>query len=107
MQWISFLSRDENMQSITEFTSGVSANKNVMASDFWTDKEWKIKITETLPFGHTSQHPSPAWGPMIAGSRGAVIYDMFYDAVVLQEDMDEVITRTQARMQEDMDKVEF
>jgi multiple sugar transport system substrate-binding protein len=107
LQWIAFLSRDANMQRITEFTSGVSPNRQVMASDFWTDRDWKIKITETLPFGHTSQHPSPAWGPMVAASRGAVIYDLFYDAVVLQENMDEVIARTQARMQEEMDKVAF
>ena len=105
LQWIQFLSRDENMQAITEYTSGVSPNKNVMASDFWQDRPWKLKIVETLEYAHTSQHPSPAWATISAGEPGGIIYDLFFDAVVKQEDIDEAIATAQARMQAELDKV--
>lgn len=105
VKWLEFLSRDVNMQKITEFTSGVSPNKNVMASDFWSDRPWKIKIAESLEFGHTSQHPSPAWSTISANDPGGVLYDMFFSAVVLQEDLNETITTAQTRMQAELDKV--
>jgi multiple sugar transport system substrate-binding protein len=107
LQWLSFLSRDENMQRVTEFIGRVSPNKAVMASDYWQDRPWKVVITETLNHAHTSQHPSPAWGVMVAGEPGGILYDMYFDAIVRQEDLDDVLARTQSRMQEEMDKVDF
>ena len=105
LEWMSFLSRDENMLRLVEVSGHVSPNKNVMQSDFWTDQPWKLKLTETLEHAHTSQHPSPAWGKLAVGEPGGVLYDLFFDAVVKQEDMDAVIQRAQARMQEELDKV--
>ena len=105
LQWVEFLSRDENMQAITEYTSGVSPNKNVMASDFWQDRDWKKKIVETLEFGHTSQHPSPAWATISAGEPGGIIYDLMFNTVVKQGDIDAEIARAQERMQAELDKV--
>lgn len=106
VEWISFLSRDENMQEITEFIGRVSPNKMVMQSDFWTDRPWKQVVVETLDYAHTSQHPSPAWSKLTATEPGAVFYDMYYEALVQQQPVDDVLARAQQRMQEEMDKIE-
>ena len=104
LEWLSFLARDETMQTITEVQGGVSANKSVMASDFWTDADWKLKVVESLDHAHTSQHPSPAWSTINSNTPGGILYDLYFDAVVLQEDLDEVIATTQAKMQVELDK---
>lgn len=105
VKWLEFLSRNETMQAITEHTSGVSPNKAVMASDFWTDRPWKKKIVETLEFGHTSQHPSPAWSAISSKEPGGIIYDLFFNAVVKQADIDESILEATIRMQAELDKI--
>ena len=105
LQWIQFLARDENMQTITEYTAGVSPNKHVMQSSFWKDRDWKIKITETLEFAHTSQYPSPAWATISAGEPGGIVYDLMFNVIVKQNDMNEAIATAQARMQAELDKV--
>lgn len=104
--WIQFLSRDENMQKITEFVGHVSPNKRVMASPFWTDRPWKLVIGQTLEYAHTSQHPSPAWTKLVAPEPGSVLYDLYYEALVKQEPIDDVLKRAQQRMQEEMDKIQ-
>ncbi|MEM6430477.1 MAG: extracellular solute-binding protein [Deinococcota bacterium] len=105
LAWLQFLSRDENMQTITEYTSGVSPNKNVMASDFWQDRPWKLKIVETLEFGHTSQHPSPAWATISAGDPGGIVYDLMFNTVIRRNNIDDEIATAQSRMQAELDKV--
>ena len=104
LQLIQFLARDENMMQFAERTARVSANESVMASDFWQDTEWKQVIVESLDYAHTSQHASPAWTIISAQTRGSVLYDLFYDTLVLQQDIDEVVTRAQQQMQELMDQ---
>lgn len=104
VQWIEFLSREENMQVLSEANGNVSPHRGVMASDFWSDTEWKAVLTETLEFAHTSQHPSPVWNALAADEAGAVIYDMVYDVVIRQADMDETISTAQVRMQAEMDR---
>jgi multiple sugar transport system substrate-binding protein len=106
-QWIEFLSRDQNMQRITEFTGHISPNKSVQTSAFWTDAPWKRVIGECMEHAHTSQHPSPAWSKVVASEAGAVLYDMFYEALIRQEPLDDVLARAQQRMQEEMDKIEI
>ena len=105
LQWLQFLSRDTTMQTITEFTSGVSPNKSVMASAFWQDRPWKQKIAESLDYAHTSQHPSPAWSTISANDPGGILYDLFFETIVLQNDMEEAIKTAQTRMQAELDKV--
>ena len=106
VQYIEYLSRDENMQGITEFIGRVSPNKNVMASPYWSDRPWKKVVVETLEHAHTSQHPSPAWGVLTATEPGSVLYDMYYEALIQQQPFDDVLARAQARAQEEMDKME-
>ena len=106
VEWIAYMSRDENMQEITEFLGRVSPNKNVMASDFWADRPWKQVIVECLDHAHTSQHPSPAWAKLTAGEPGSVLYDLYYEALIQQQPVDDVLARAQQRMQEEMDKIE-
>jgi multiple sugar transport system substrate-binding protein len=105
VQWIAFLSRDENMQRLTEFIGRPSPLISVMNSAFWQDRPWKQVLVETLQYAVPSQQPSPVWTTLIAGAPGAVLYDMFYDSLVRQVDIDEAVTTAQARMQEEMDKV--
>lgn len=104
VQFISFLSRQENMQEITEHIGRVSPNKAVMASEFWNDRPWKQVVVETLEHAHTSQHPSTAWGVLSATEPGAVLYDMYYEALIQQQPFDDVLARAQARAQAEMDK---
>lgn len=104
VRWIAFLSRDENLQRISETTGVISPSRNVMNSEFWQDEPWKIVATQALEHAHTSQHPSPAWSTIATPEPGAVLYDMFYDAIVRQQDIDEVLARAEKRMQEEMDR---
>jgi multiple sugar transport system substrate-binding protein len=91
---------------MTEFIGRVSANKNVMASEYWTDRPWKQMVVETLNHAHTSQHPSPAWSKMTATEPGAILYDLYYQTLVQQQPLDEVLPVIQQRAQEEMDKIE-
>jgi len=104
VQWIAWLSKDENMMAIDEMLVRVSPNKNVMASPFWSDREWKKVITKTLEYAHTSQYPSQAWAVMTAKNPGAVMYDLFYEAIVEKQPIDDVLARAQQRAQDEMDK---
>ncbi|WP_074839243.1 extracellular solute-binding protein [Marinovum algicola] len=104
VKWIEFLSREENMQVLSEASGNVSPHRGVMNSEFWSDTEWKSVLTESLEFAHTSQHPSPVWNALAADEAGAVIYDMVYDVVIRQADMDETIKRAEERMQAEMDR---
>lgn len=106
VSWISYLSQPENMQKLSEASGNVSPSRAVMASDFWNDSDWKKVVSETLDHGHTSQHPSPVWNALIKPEPGAVIYDMMYEAVVQQKDLDETIARAQTRMQAEMDRAQ-
>lgn len=105
VQWMEFLSRDENMQILTEVSGIVSPNRAVMASDFWSDRPWKLVVNAALEDAHTSQHPAPAWSAIAAPEPGAVIYDMMYDAIIRQVDLETVIPAAQERMQAELDRV--
>jgi multiple sugar transport system substrate-binding protein len=104
IRWIAFLSREENLQRFTEVTGRVSPDRNVMASDYWTERPWRQVVAQTLEHARTSQHPSPAWSTIAHPEPGAVLYDMFYDAIIQQQNIDEVVARAQQRMQEALDR---
>jgi len=104
IDWIKFLSRDENMQMLSGASGNVSPNRAVMGSEFWSDRPWKVVVGEALSHAHTSQHPAPAWSAIATPEPGAVIYDMMYDAIVKQQDLDTVIARAQERMQAELDR---
>ena len=106
-RWIEFLTRDENMQRVIEFTGYVTPNKKVMASDYWTDRPWKKVLSETMQYAHPSQHASPAWSKLIANEPGAVMFDMFYSVLVKKESMEDAIKLAQKRAQEEMDKIQL
>lgn len=101
---IKHLSSAESMQRISEASGNVSPRRSVMASDFWADAPWKQTLAETLEFGRTSQHPSAVWNSILSPKAGGVLYDMMYDAIVSQKDIDEVVKAAQARMQEEMNR---
>jgi multiple sugar transport system substrate-binding protein len=104
-RWIQYLSRDETMQAITEFTGNISPNISVQSSPFWTDAPWKLVYTETLAeHARTSQHPTPVWGALASGSPGSVLYDLFYAAIVNQEDLDELLPAAEQRMQDEINR---
>ncbi len=106
-RWIEFLTRDENMQKMIEYTGYVTPNKSVMASKYWTDRPWKLVVGDTMQYAHPSQHASPAWTKMVANNAGAVIYDLFYNILVKQNNMDEEIKTAQKNAQIEMDKIKL
>ncbi len=104
VQWLEFLSRDSSMQKLSEGSGVVSPKRAVMATEFWSDTDWKKVLTASLENGRTSQHPSPVWNALLSPQPGAVIYDMMYDGIVLQEDLDGLLPEAEAAMQTEMDR---
>lgn len=104
--FLAFLAKDENMLALSTASGNVATKPAVMASDFWTDRPWKLAIGEALNDAHTSQHPAPAWSSIATSEPGGIIYDLMYNVVVLQNDMDEEIASAQAAMQAELDRTE-
>ncbi len=104
VEWMKFLARDENMQQLTEASGTVSTKPAVMASDFWSDRPWKKVVAVALKDAHTSQHPAPAWSAIATPEPGGIIYDLMYDVIVEQDDMDTSIAKAQERMQAELDR---
>lgn len=102
--WMKFLAKDENMQQLTEASGTVSTKPAVMASDFWSDRPWKKVVAVALKDAHTSQHPAPAWSAIATPEPGGIIYDLMYDVIVQQKDMDASIANAQKRMQAELDR---
>lgn len=97
--WMEFLSRDENMLRLSEASGSVATKPAVMASSFWSDRPWKLVVGEALNDAHTSQHPAPAWSAIANPEPGGILYDLMYDVIILQKDMDESIANAEERMQ--------
>lgn len=102
--WMEFLARDENLQRLTEASGNVSTKPSVMASEFWSDRPWKAVVGEALNDARTSQHPSPAWSSIATPAPGGILYDLMYDVIVMQQDMDAAIARAEQRMQAELDR---
>ena len=94
-----FLSRDENMLKLSMASGAVGTKPAVMESDFWSDRPWKVIVGQALEDAHTSQHPAPAWSSIATPKPGAVLFDLMYDTIILQKDMDAAIAKAQERMQ--------
>lgn len=104
VDFIEFLSQPDNMQLISETTGVASPRRGVMQSDFWSDRPWKTVMAETLNYGHTSQHPSSVWSALSSPEPGAVLYDLIYDTVIGNADIDTAVVRAQERMQAELDR---
>lgn len=104
VEWINFLSRDENMQQISEATGAASPRRAVMESEFWNDRPWKQVMAETLEHGHTSQHATSVWSALASPEPGAVIYDLVYSTVIGRQDIDAAIAEAETRMQAELDR---
>jgi multiple sugar transport system substrate-binding protein len=101
-KWIQFLSQDDIMQEYSEYSGTVSTNRSVMASKFWGDRPWKLALPQVLEDIHPSQQPSGAWAALTASAPGAVIYDLYYEALVQKQNVDDALKRAQTRMQDAM-----
>lgn len=104
IDWIKFLSRDENMQRLSEFSGAASPRRSVMSSPYWSDSQWKVAAAETLNYGHTSQHATSVWGALASPEPGAVIYDLVYSTVIVRDDIDAAVKTAHARLQEELDR---
>jgi multiple sugar transport system substrate-binding protein len=104
IDWIKFLSSPDNMQRISEVTGVTSPMRQVMASDFWSDRPWKQVVASALDYAHTSQHPSAVWSAIASPEPGAVLYDLVYSTVIAGEDIDAAVKTAQARMQAELDR---
>jgi multiple sugar transport system substrate-binding protein len=105
IKFIKYLSGDERMLRLSIASGNASPRKSVMKADYWQDREWKKILAETMEYGQTSQHPSSVWNSLVSSKPGGVIYDMMYDAIVLQKNIDTVVVRAQKQMQTQMDRV--
>lgn len=102
--FLKYLSKDENISILSEASGNVATKPAVMASEFWSDRPWKIKVGEALQDAHTSQHPAPAWSSIATSEPGGIIFDLLYNSVVLQNDMDEEIAKAQELMQAEISR---
>lgn len=100
--WLEFLSRDENMLRLSEASGNVGTKPAVMASEIWSNRPWKLAVGEALQDAHTSQHPAPAWSSIATSEPGGILYDLIYNTVVLQKDMDAEIGKAQELMQAEL-----
>lgn len=106
VDWIAFLSRPENMERLSQTSGNVSPMRAVMETEAWSDRPWKKVATRALEDAHTSQQPSPSWSAVARPEPGAVLYDMMYDAIILQKDLDATIAAAQERMQAELDRTQ-
>lgn len=105
VEFVEFLSRDENMQTISEASGAMSTNLNVMKSDHWTSEEYqKVIGTVLAEEAHSSQAPSPFWTIIRDEKPGGVLWDLFSAVLVSGEDIDSSVTTAQQRMQEVLDR---
>lgn len=104
VSWIKFLSREDNMQLLSESTGAASPRRSVMSSASWADTQWEQAVAETLNYGHTSQHATSVWGALASPEPGAVLYDLVYSTVIAREDIDAAVVKAQARLQEELDR---
>ncbi|TRW44503.1 extracellular solute-binding protein [Georgenia yuyongxinii] len=105
VEWIAYLSRDENMQKIAETIGFPSTNRSVMASPAFTDAEWKTTLTEVIEeHAHTSQAPSPFWTVIRDEAPGGVLWDMFSAVLETEGSVDDAIATAQERMQTELDR---
>ncbi|WP_298961582.1 sugar ABC transporter substrate-binding protein [uncultured Roseibium sp.] len=104
VDWLAYLSRDENMLKLSQAAGTVATKPAVMATDFWSDRPYKRVVAEALEDAHTSQHPAPAWSAISTSEPGGILYDMIYSVVIEQQDMDAAITTAQELMQAQLDR---
>jgi ABC-type glycerol-3-phosphate transport system substrate-binding protein len=104
IDWIEFLSAEENMSRISEVSGAASPRRSVMTSELWTQRPWQEVMAETLNYGHTSQHPSAVWNALASPEPGAVLYDLVYNTVIGGGDIDAAVVEAQARMQAELDR---
>jgi len=104
IDWIEFLTSQENMERISEVSGAASPRRAVMSSALWTQRPWQEVMAETLNYGHTSQHPSPVWNALASPEPGAVLYDLVYNTVIGGADIDAAVVEAQARMQAELDR---
>ena len=102
--WLEYLSSDEALLALSRSSGNVSTKPSVMTSEFWSDRPWKSAVAEALKDGHTSQHPAPAWSSIATSEPGGIIYDLMYNVVVLQKDMEAEIAKAQEAMQAELDR---
>ena len=104
LTWLQFLTRDENMQRISETTGTVSTNRAVMNSEFWSDEPWKRVVTENLDHGHTSQMPSPFWTIIRDETPNSPLWQMYEAALVTQQPLDDVLANAQEAIQQELNR---
>lgn len=100
MQWLAFLARTENMLSLAKLASAISPCKPSLEDPFYQDDWWFSGHIKALPYGRTTQHPTPAWGAITNAKPGSPIYDMLVDAITGSKSADDAIAAAQAQMQE-------
>lgn len=101
---LEYLSRDESILALSQGSGNVATKPAVMASEFWSDRPWKLVVGEALEDAHTSQHAAPSWSAIATPEPGGIIFDLIYNTVVLQADMNNEIAKAQDLMQAELQR---
>ncbi|WP_417812476.1 extracellular solute-binding protein [Thalassospira alkalitolerans] len=101
---LEYLSSDDSILALSQASGNVATKPAVMQSDLWSDRPWKKVVGVALEDAHTSQHAAPAWSAIATPEPGGIIFDLVYNTVVLQADMDAEIAKAQALMQAELQR---
>ncbi|WP_179378060.1 extracellular solute-binding protein [Jannaschia marina] len=101
---LEYLSQNESILALSQGSGNVATKPAVMQSEFWSDRPWKQVVAVALEDAHTSQHAAPSWSAIATSEPGGIIFDLIYNTVVLQEDMDAEIATAQELMQGELDR---
>lgn len=96
---LEYLSRDESILALSQGSGNVATKPGVMESGFWSDRPWKKVVAKALEDAHTSQHAAPSWSAIATPEPGGILFDLIYNTVVLQKDIDAEVAKAQELMQ--------
>ena len=101
---LEYMSSDDSILALSQASGNVATKPSVMQSDFWSDRPWKKVVGVALEDAHTSQHAAPAWSSIATPEPGGILFDLIYNTVVLQADMDAEIAKAQELMQAELQR---
>ena len=104
IQWLEFLSRDENMLRLAIMSEQFSPSIGASADAYFANDEWSRQVIRCLEFAKTSQSPSAAWSQIAGRSPGSPLYDFWADVLLNREPISVLANRYNAQAQTMMDR---
>ena len=105
VQWLEFLSRDENMLHLAKMSQTFSPSRGASSDAYFANDEWSRQVIRCLEFAKTSQSPSAAWSQISARAPGSPLYDFWADTLLNREPISALAARYNNQTQQMIDRV--